>query len=177
MFIEKGRDKRKNANINASNKYIPGNKSKFVKSKRFWCNTLHECLYCRDRINFMYPQNIRILKDLYSLNLYEYIGHTNIECNVNIPDKNNLNNINIILRNDKWGYLHDKFTFNIVLPYYYPYECPTIKCLNKIYLPHINNNGFVKLDIMNQWVNDNTLQDIILELIVVLDNPIIDDDF
>jgi len=93
---------------------------------------------------------------------------------VDIPDENNLRRwIITIIGNNNSYYKNKEFKIDVVFPNDYPYKCPKITFLTKIFHPNIDENGNICLDLLRNesWVPSLNMTFIINAIQSLLSNP------
>ena len=78
----------------------------------------------------------------------------------------------IILGPSDSPYAGGVFKLKILFPTDYPFKCPTVTFLTKIYHPNINSSGIICLDILkNQWSPALTISKVLLSICSLLTDP------
>ena len=78
----------------------------------------------------------------------------------------------VILGPSDTPYSGGMFRLSITFPENYPFKCPTIQFINKIYHPNINSSGVICLDILkSNWSPALTISKVLLSICSLLTDP------
>ncbi|OQV21748.1 Translocating chain-associated membrane protein 1 [Hypsibius exemplaris] len=112
---------------------------------------------------------LRITKDLSELALPKSLK-------LDVPDKDNLQELNLVISPDEGFWKGGTFPFSIKIPNAYPHEPPKVKCIPKIYHPNIDYDGNVCLNILREdWKPVLTLSAVLYGLQFLFLEPNADD--
>lgn len=89
------------------------------------------------------------------------------------PEKDDMYNWSgVILGPADSPYAGGVFKLKIQFPVDYPFKCPSVHFITKIYHPNINSNGIICLDILKQnWSPALTVGKILLSICSLLNDP------
>jgi ubiquitin-conjugating enzyme E2 D len=78
----------------------------------------------------------------------------------------------VIMGPSETPYAGGLFRLKILFPENYPFKCPTIHFVNKIYHPNINSAGVICLDILKtNWSPALTISKVLLSICSLLTDP------